>query len=166
MQVRLRMVSIWQLRMCFLKTLALSLRTTIEVIPSGFHSVSSNSYWNKIRGNFLCKNFWKSKSAIFFLCLPITFFSLFFLLSAFRNSNLTMKGYKEQRPKTANHIWVVLFKKQLEKTVNTRKMRRTWKVAKMAILLTLYNFSKASDKWPFWVELRNSQNSRKMTLEV
>ena len=32
---------------------------------SGFHTVSSNSCWCKIRRNFWCKNFWKSKSVIF-----------------------------------------------------------------------------------------------------
>ena len=68
---------------------------------------------------------------------------LVIFFSAFRNSDLKMKGYKGQRPKTANHIWVVLFKRQLEKTVNTRKMRRIWKVAKIAILLTLFNYGKA-----------------------
>ena len=51
---------------------------------SAFHTVSSNSCWNKIRRNFWCKIFWKSKSVIF----------LSFFFSAFRNSNLKMKDRK------------------------------------------------------------------------
>ena len=152
MQVRLRMVSISQLRICFF-----SLRTTIEVILASI-------LWVLILADKKYAEIFYAEICHFLVPTYIFFFSFFF--SAFRNSNLKMKGYKGQWPKTANHIWVALFKKQLEKTVNTRKKRRIWKVAKIAILLTLHNYGKASEKWPFWAELRNSQNSRKMTLEV
>ena len=64
----------------------------------------------------------KTKSAIPLCLTLITLSNFFFGIS---QAKLKIKGCQEYKQKTNNHIKLFyLKKKQLEKTVNTRKMRR------------------------------------------
>ena len=135
-----RMVRIWQLRMCFFKNTQPRFEDD-DSSYSGFHIVISNACWHKTHGvlthvkltqdtrSFFMRTFWKRQ--------------------IWTEFELNLKSRDKKPIITLN---CSIKKKQLEKTVNTRKMRRIWKMAKMAILLTLFK------QWSVCVEELSTVN--------
>ena len=89
---------------------------------------------------------------------------------------MTSKGYKivaigdkHKSAKTKNDSRTILelyYAKMALETIHSRKMTRFWKVAKMAILQTLYSKAKWSKRVSFGDEHKSAKNTGKTTLET